>query len=99
MTDKAYLPVCVDGDSDVDCIIEYEVTGFYSLHLTACKVYDDGPDILPMIDEAERTGLVEPEELAFARGHVPGLRCLPPRRAARAFPLQGQRVRRYCLAL
>ena len=54
MTEKAYLPVCTDGDSDVDCIIEYEVTGFYSLHLTACKVYDDGPDILPMIDEAEQ---------------------------------------------
>ena len=54
MTEKAYLPVCTDGDSDVDCIIEYEVTGFYSLHLTSCKVYDDGPDILPMIDEAEQ---------------------------------------------
>jgi len=54
MTEKAYLPVCTDGDSDVDCTIEYEVTGFYSLHLTSCKVYDDGPDILPMIDEAEQ---------------------------------------------
>ena len=54
MTDTAYLPVCTDGDSDVDCIIEYEVTGFYSLHLTSCKAYDDGPDILPMIDEAEQ---------------------------------------------
>jgi len=33
MTDTAYLPVCVDDETEVDCIIEYEVTGFYSLHL------------------------------------------------------------------
>jgi len=51
---QAYLPVCTDGDSDVDCIIEYEVIGFYLINLLSVKVYDDGPDILPMIDEAEQ---------------------------------------------
>ena len=54
MTEKAYLPVCTDGETDVDCIIEYEVIGFYLINLLSVKVYDDGPDILPMIDEAEQ---------------------------------------------
>lgn len=55
MTDTAYLPVCVDDENEVDCVVEYEVIGFYRLHLISCKVAgNDRPDILPLIDEDEQ---------------------------------------------
>ena len=55
MTDTAYLPVCVDDETEVDCVVEYEVIGFYMLDLLSCKIAgNDRPDILPLLDTYER---------------------------------------------
>lgn len=54
MSQTAYLPVCVDDENEVDCVVEYEVIGFGRLNLLSCKVEgNDRPDILPLLDQEE----------------------------------------------